>query len=163
MWFSGDQIRDVITYNNHDRTHKGDIAFLYKGVEVRVECKVLQSHSVRRVPDGYEGAFQCDASDRRRVTLPNGETIETTCLLVGEFDLLAVGIFDFGKRWRYAFAKNQDLPRSKFRKYTEEQRNYLLAGTMPITWPLKAPFHEEPFGLLDQIVKQKLKGPARAR
>ena len=84
-------------YDNHDRKHKGDIAFNYKGFEIKVECKSLQTNSIRSIEKGYVGKFQCDASDRRPITLPDGTVIETTCLLVGEFDLLAVGIFNFVK------------------------------------------------------------------
>jgi hypothetical protein len=43
----------------------------------------------------------------------------TTNLVVGGFDLLAINLFEFGAEWRFAFAKNRDLPRSTFRKYTK--------------------------------------------
>jgi len=155
IWFSDQRFTELKKYDNHDRLHKGDISFHYRGFEISVESKGLQTNSVREVPGGYIGRFQCDASDRRPITLPNGESLETTCLLVGQFDLIAVGLFEFGKQWRFAFAKNKDLPRSAARKYTPEQRQYLLAGTMDITWPLKAPFELEPFRLLDEIVEEK--------
>ena len=155
MWFSGSQIRDIVLYDNHDRRHKGDMSFTYKGVPVAVECKALQTSTVRQVNGQYSGKFQCDASDRRKVHLPGGEELETTCLVVGEFDLLAVGLFEFGQQWRFAFAANSDLPRSKYSRYTPEQRRRLLAATMAITWPLCAPFRDEPFAVLDAIVRRK--------
>ncbi len=63
--------------------------------------------------------FQCDASDKRLVKLPSGQEIETTCLVVGGFDLLAVNIFQFANQWKFAFAKNADLPRTTSRKYKD--------------------------------------------
>jgi len=155
LWFASKEFQDLVTPDNHDRQHKGDIYFTYKGVRIRVECKGLQTNSVKKTDEGYTGKFQCDASDKREITLPNGNKVETTCLMVGEFDLLAVGLFHFGNQWRYAFAKNQDLPRSRYSKYTPQQRQHLLAGTMDVTWPLRPPFQGTPNGLLDQIVLEK--------
>jgi hypothetical protein len=76
-------------------------------------------------------------------------------LTVGGFDLVAVNLFEFGHHWRFAFAKNSDLPRTKSPKYTPEQRKYLLATSVRLTWPLEAPFKEEPFALLDEIVQDR--------
>ncbi len=156
LLLADERVCNLIKYDNHDRRRKGDISFFYQGVEISVEVKSLQTGSVRETGVGYYvGRFQCDASDRRRVMLPNGNEIDTTCLLLGEFDLLAVNLFDFLGKWHFAFARNKDLPRSRYRGYTEEQRQYLLATLMEVTWPLSFPFREEPFGLLDEIVREK--------
>jgi hypothetical protein len=142
--------------SDHDRKHKGDIPVTYNGEQVTFEVKSLQTHTVSRISTGYIGKFQCDASDRRTVTLPNGETIETTCLLVGEFDILAVNLFEFGGEWKFAFASNADLPRSTYKGYTTYQKKHLLSTMMPITWPLRAPYHEEPWDLLDDVVRRRV-------
>lgn len=158
MWFSDERISNLVKYDNHDRSRKGDISFTYKDVEISVEVKSLQTHSIRKVGSGYVGKFQCDASDRRQVILPNKQKVETTCLVVGEFDLLAVNLFEFEQEWRFVFAKNKDLPRSRFSGYRPQQQKYLLATLMEVTWPLKQPFHPEPFQLLDQIALEKARG-----
>ena len=155
MWFSDTRIRGLERYDNHDRTRPGDFGFTYQGAPVTIQVKSLQSNSVRRTATGYKGSFQCDASDRRKVKLPNGKTVETTCLVVGGFDLVAVNLFEFGQQWRFGFAKNSDLPRSKFPKYTPAQQQYLLATSVKVTWPLEPPFQDEPFTLIDEIVQQK--------
>jgi len=155
MWFSDKRIVGLERYDNHDRTRPGDFGFSYRGTPVTVQVKSLQSNSVRRTETGYVGSFQCDASDRRPVRLPNGKTVETTCLLVGGFDLLAVNLFEFGKAWRFAFVKNTDLPRTRSPKYTPRQRQHLLATSVKVGWPLQSPFRDEPFSLLDEIVGQK--------
>jgi hypothetical protein len=155
MWFTDPRIKRLERYENHDRTKPGDFGFWYKGVQISVQVKSLQTNSVRRTETGYVGTFQCDASDRRPVKLPDGQVVETTCLVIGGFDLLAVNLFEFGQEWRFAFARNADLPRTKSPKYTSEQRQYLLATSIRITWPLRPPFHEEPFQLLDQIAADR--------
>lgn len=155
MWFSDPRISKLIKYNNHDREKKGDLSFEYKGFEMRVESKSLQTHSIRKLDGESIGKFQCDASDRREVTLPSGEKLETTCLVVGDFDLVAVNLFEFEQEWRFAFAKNADLPRSRYSKYTPEQRQYLLATLIEVSWPPKPPFYAEPYRLLDEIVLEK--------
>ncbi len=141
-------------YDDHDRTHKGDRWLTYRGRDFSIEVKSLQSNHVKRTPEGWAGRFQVDASDCRTIDLPNGDSVQTTCLKVGEFDLVAVNLFEFGHEWRFAFAKNRDLPRSPSKKYTPEQRQFLLQTTPKITWPLAAPFRAEPFSLLDELASE---------
>lgn len=95
MWFTDPRIDKLVRYENHDRTRSGDFGFLYKGLPISVQVKSLQTNSVRKTEMRYTGTFQCDASDRRPVRLPNGQVVETTCLVVGGFDLLAVNLFEF--------------------------------------------------------------------
>jgi hypothetical protein len=147
--------------NPHDRTDHGDFAFTYGGVDLSIEVKSLQTASVREAPEGYRGRYQCDASDARTVTLPDGREISTTYLLVGEFDLLAVNLYAFLGDWVYGFAKNADLPRLKrSNKYPEDIWPFLLQGTSTITWPLEPPYSENAFALLDELAAEKKAGVA---
>jgi len=156
MWFSDKRFSDVVKYRNHDRQEKGDLGLTYRGQRIRVESKSLQTATVQNTPEGgYTAKFQCDASDRRKITIPGTGTIETTCLMVGKFDLVAVNLFAFRLGWKFAFARNKDLPRSRFAGYSQEVREMLLASTMTITWPLQPPYEPEPFRLLDQIVRER--------
>ena len=156
MWFERQEFTNLKKYDDHNRLLKGDLSFLYKDTEIRVEVKSLQSRSVKETSLGeWKGSFQCDASDSRTILLPNGEYVKTTCLLVGEFDLLAVSLFKFGEIWRFAFACNSALPRSKYFKYSEETRKYLIRSSVSIVWPLQNPFYDSPFALLDSIVERK--------
>jgi hypothetical protein len=156
LFLSHPEISSVGKSDDHDRSRKGDRYVIYKGVDVVIEVKSLQSNTVKRQEDGgWRGKVQVDASDRRTVILPNGERVTTTCLVAGEFDLLAVNLFAFEDRWRFASAKNKDLPRSRWKGYTEKQRKYLLATLVEVTWPPRPPFHEAPFSLLDEIVRER--------
>lgn len=151
IWFDRPQVEKWFKYDDHDRIRKGDLAIVYKGREFIIEVKSLQTNTIQYEDGVWSGKVQCDASDRRTVKLPNGKNIETTCLLVGQFDLLAVNLFAFENEWRFLFARNSDLPRSRYKKYTKTQRQYLLATLIPVTWPPQPPFRDEPFTLLDQM------------
>jgi hypothetical protein len=155
LWFSDSRFGDLYKPDDHLRSKKGDLAFYYRGREVKVEVKSLQTNSVRREGNLIRGRFQCDASDRRKIELPKSKIVETTCLRVGEFDLLAVNLFVFGNGWQFAFAKNRDLPRTTNTKYTPQEQKYLLATQMEITLPLAPPFEAEPFRFLDEIISHK--------
>lgn len=101
----------------------------------------------------YKGSVKCGASDRRRIILPNGNTLETSSLLVGEFDILAISLFDFFNKWKFVYCLNEDLETVTDERYNEEDRKYLLKTTFNITWPIKPPFVEDPIILLDKIQK----------
>lgn len=155
-YFDGhDNITGLKKYDDHDRTSKGDISFYYKGKEFRIEAKSLQTNSVVRLgSDKWTGKFQCDASDRREILLPNEHKVNTTCLAVGEFDIVAVSLYAFGDRWRFAFAKNRDLPHpgSRSRNIAVEDREYLIKTLIDISWPLQAPFTTDVYSLLDSML-----------
>jgi len=133
---TGDWVRNVIT-RDKKRTYN------------------QQYESVRRknvTGSIYRGEVQCDASDKRYVELPNGLRVATTSLVVGEFDVLAAGLFAFRNKWDFAFCLNTDLPRSADRKIPEESRTYLLKTLVPVSWPIEPPFFSNPFTLLDKLI-----------
>lgn len=155
LWLERPGMSSVRKPDDHDRRRKGDRLVRYKGRVFAFESKSLQTATVERTEDGWVGKAQVDASDRRQVKLPDGSEIPTTCLLRGEFDVLAVNVFEFGKEWRFAFAKNQDLPTSSFRGYTEYQRRHLLATMVTVHWPPRPPFREDPFALMDELLQRQ--------
>lgn len=156
MFLGHPGISEVGKADDHDRSKKGDRHILYKGADVVIEVKSLQTNTVRRLEDGtWYGKSQVDASDKRAVRLPSGKVLNTTCLVTGEFDLLAVNLFAFEEKWRFIFAKNDDLPRSTWRGYSPAQRKCLLSTLIEVTWPPKPPFYEDPFPLLDEIVRER--------
>lgn len=101
---------------------------------------------------GFQASYQCDASDSRIVRFSDGSEVKTTCLLAGELDLVAVNLFALEEEWRFAFALNCDLPRSRFHKYTLLQQRELIASRIRIAWPLKPPYESDPFVLLDRLL-----------
>ena len=152
LWLSDPRFYEVSKHDDHDRGHHNDRVAIYKGREFTLESKSLQTATVRRTPEGWVGRAQVDASDRREVALPDGSTVSTTCLLRGEFDVLAVNLFAFGDEWRFSFARNSDLPGSRYSRYTEYQRQHLLATMVDVSWPPKPPFRADLFELLEEML-----------
>lgn len=142
-------------YDDHDRTHKGDRVVTYKGQRFSVESKSLQTNTIRKIGEKWTGKAQVDASDRRVITLPDGSKLNTTLLLVGEFDILAVNVFSFEDDWRFVFAKNRDLPRSTFRDYSPQQHLHLIASLVPVSWPPEPPFYPDIRPLLDDLARER--------
>lgn len=141
-------------YDDHDRSRKHDLVVIYKGRAFSIEIKSLQTASVKPSTIAgieLEARFQCDASDRRKIKLKNGQEVETTCLQFGEFDILAVNLFAFRERWEFAFALNEELPSSEYKKYPEAIRKNLIKSIIPITLPLQPPFVSDPFVLLERL------------
>ncbi len=103
----------------------------------------------------FKGKVQCDASDKREIVLSNGTRVKTTNLKVGEFDVLAVGLFAFRERWDFGFILNRDLPRSTYKGYPEQDRQLLLKTLIPVEWPLPETCSADPFNLLDRLAEER--------
>jgi hypothetical protein len=156
IWFKGRRhVSHFIKHDDHNRKKKGDLVVTYKGHEFTIECKSLQTNSIRQTAEHFTGKAQCDGSDKRIVTFPDGSTLNTTCLLRGQFDVLAVNLFGFENTWRFIFAKNNDLPRNTWRKYTPAQQALLLPSLMPVTWPCAPPYRDEPYSLFDELLAER--------
>lgn len=148
------RITEVRKFDDHDRKYKHDLEVKYKGRYCSIEVKSLQTSTVRKEPreeEMYVGKFQCDASDKRKIALPSGEEVTTTCLQFGDFDVLAVNLFAFRGKWEYGFALNRRLPASDYKAYPEAIRSQLIKSIIPITWPLQPPFVSDIFTLLEQM------------
>ena len=152
LWLSGDEIDYLGKSDDHDRLHKGDHVVEYRGLQFTVESKSLQSRMIKKEAGIWRGKAQVDASNRRTITLPDGTQVETTLLMVGEFDVLAVNCFAFEQKWNFAFAKNSDLPTSSYSRYTRRVRDQLLASLVPVSWPPEPPFTDDLFEILNQLI-----------
>ncbi|MGH9946239.1 MAG: restriction endonuclease [Pyrinomonadaceae bacterium] len=152
LYFENSRISALEKDDDHDRKKKGDIRFNYRNRSFLVESKSLQTNTIRKTDDGYSASFQCDASDCRTVHFSDGTEVRTTCLLAGEFDIVAVNLFAMSEEWKFAFALNSDLPRSRYRKYSAFQQSQLIASMIKVTHPLQTPFVDDPFLLLDRLI-----------
>jgi hypothetical protein len=140
-----DQVRD----DDHAKT-KSDRTFVRANRTYTVQLKSMQTNSIKQLDDGtFKAKIQCDASDKRPILLPNGNTVATTCYKTGEFDILAVPLQPFTGKWSYAYRLNASLPRTTWRGYKDEDKPFLLATTVPITWPLGPDWTTDLFGMLD--------------
>jgi len=159
MFLSHPDVNSIRKDADHNRKRKGDRTFSYKGQEFIVEVKSLQTATAKQKPDGtYVGKSQVDASDKREVTFKDDTKLATTCLLRGEFDILAVNCYAFGNEWKFAFARNDKLPQNTHDKYKPEQRAELLPTTVVVHWPPVAPYSTDPFTLMDEILAERAAG-----
>lgn len=152
--------------DDHDRTEKGDLVITYKGQRFAIEVKSVQTNSMK--PQKRSGIvkpwFQCDASDARTVLFKDGSSVHTTALLVGEFDVLAVNVHVFDGKWKFVFAKNEDLPtmegatRGSAKNYTLYQQQNLIKTSININNPPGPPFVDSPFQLFDELIVERAKG-----
>jgi hypothetical protein len=148
------EITDIVRPTGYDKKEKGDFKFTYRGERIGLEVKSLDTPKVCHLgEDRWVGQFQCNASDARMVLLPNGEKVSTNCIVAGGWDVLAVSLSAFGGSWRFAFARQSDLPRASV-KYAEH-RAHLLATVMKMAFPVNAPFSEDLMAVLDTVVRDR--------
>lgn len=147
--------------DDHDRSRKGDRRLKYNGRELIVEVKSLQTKTCKfdDATGKWTGKSQVDGSDRRTIQFEDGTSLNTTLLLRGEFDILAVNCFAFGGTWRFQFALNSDLATSTWRDYTQEQRDNLLASMQSVEWPPKPPFTDDFDDILDRAWQARIPAP----
>lgn len=148
-------ITDLGKPDDHDRTNKGDRLIEYEGEHFRLESKSLQSTSVAAAGDTLKARAQIDASDRRDLELPNGETVATVCLLRSDLDVVAINLYAFTYTWEFAYIDAADLPICKARHLTHEQRRYLIATSVSVTYPLQAPFSRSLPEILTRIASRR--------
>ena len=150
------EVSSITKFDDHDRKKKGDLYILYKNRAFNLESKSLQTSSIKYEEENsrWSGKAQVDASDRRIITLPDGSKLETTLLLRGEFEILAVNCYAFNKEWDFVFARNQDLPCSTYSRYTQVQRENLIASLITVTWPPEPPFYSDIRYLLNKMVEE---------
>lgn len=136
--------------DDHAKT-KSDRTIPYRDKRYTIQVKSMQTNSIRETgPGSFKASVQCDGSDKREVTLPNGHKVETTNYVAGEFMVLATPLHPFTGSWDFAFRLNSTLDRTTSKKYAEEDRQYLLKTTVRITWPLQGPWTTDLLALLDE-------------
>lgn len=137
--------------DDHDRSRHYDISLPYKGRRYLIEVKCLQSNKIKKIAENqWKAEYQCDASDSREVELPNGHVVPTTSLPYGMFDIVAVGLFQFFGKWKFAFIKANDLeslatsrPTKKNKEISFEDKKLLIKSSQKISWPLVPPYTEK--------------------
>ena len=157
------QIKILPKPDDHDRTAKYDLPIKYKGRVFKIEVKSLQTNTIKvpknRTDIKLQATVQCDASDCRAIVLPNGKTVTTTCLQYGDFDILAVNMYMFNKKWEYAFALNEKIPHSgkgsSKNPIPEDCQKYIMKTSIPITYPIEGIFTSNICTLLDYLIKKE--------
>lgn len=137
--------------DDHDRTqNKVDLGFTYKNRLITVQLKSIQTNSIcwRTTDNKLVAKVQNDGSDRRKVILPNGNEVETTNYRIGDYDILAVPLFPFSGKWDFAFKLNRECRKTTSKKYSDDDRKFLLSTMEEIEFPLSAPWTSNLFDVI---------------
>jgi hypothetical protein len=91
---------------------KGDLRVIYNGRVVSVEVKSLKTTSVRPdvLNDTWQGTVLIKNTDKREIDVPGIGIINTSSLIKGEFDILAICCYAVSKKWEFLFIENRYLP-----------------------------------------------------
>lgn len=142
-------IREHFKEDDHKKT-KSDRTFVHRDRRFTIQLKSLQTNTIQETSPGqFKAKVQNDASDRRKIKLPNGKIVETTCYQVSEYDILGVSLQPFTGDWEFAFKTNKNLKRSTSDKYSKSIRKYLLATIEDILFPLSQDWTSDLLSLLD--------------
>lgn len=153
-------VSDIYKPDDHNRKSKGDLYIKYKGKEFRIEVKSLQTNDVQNLGgDNWVGKYQCDASDSREIGLPNGHVVKPPHYWLANLMLLQLAFINSAIHGDLLLQKMKNSLVAKSVKATKksssisaEDANYLIKGTLPITWPLKSPYTDDLFSLLDSML-----------
>lgn len=95
-------------------TRRGDFLIKYQDKEITVECKSIQTGSVRFINNNFwEGSVLVKNVGRKEIHLPDIGPVYTSNLLKGQFDILAICCFAVRGEWKFVFMNNSDLPEKK--------------------------------------------------
>jgi hypothetical protein len=145
-------IDEVHKHDDHNREeNKSDRSVDYRGRRYTIQLKSIQTNSIAfsNSADCLVADVQNDASDRRNIPLPNGNTVHTTCYKRGEYDILAVPLFPFIQRWDFAYKLNRDCRTCTSKLYEADDLQYLLSTMEKIQWPLDESWTTDLISLLD--------------
>lgn len=159
MHFSDRRAKYIGKADDHDRTRSGDLIIEYRANTFDVESKSLNGSNFKLIDGVWYGKAQIDGSDSRPKVLPDGTEVSTVLLPYGTFDIVAVNLFEFTQEWRFVFARNRDLTCSKHRKLTAEQQKYLIGSSQTVSWPPQAPWTDDPYQLMDEIIAEREANP----
>lgn len=156
-WLPRNKISYIGKPDDIDWPNRGGHIIEYQKERFFIEIKSVQPPTVVEDGNVWRGKAQVDYGERRSVPLDDGSFLDTTLLAVRECDVLAVNCFAFGEGWNFVFAKNDDLPRSRYRRYPIEVRNQLIASLVPVSWPPEPPFSDNLLTVMDQLTANRNK------
>jgi hypothetical protein len=104
-------IKDVQKIPDKD-IRKGDILFRYKGTDLTIEVKSVRSGSVKEdvLHETWEGTVGCKSSDKKEQLTSEGILVNTSSIMRGTFDILAISTYTVEGTWDYVYMENKHLP-----------------------------------------------------
>lgn len=131
---------------------KGDITLMYKGTILTIEVKSVLSSSIKEdnLYDSWGGTVGCKNSDKREILLEDGTQLNTSSIVRGAFDILAISTYAVSEKWDFLFMENRFLPSTSI-------SNSLIKTQFKIS-PMLTPLLESSIlKVLDSALEHKLK------
>lgn len=131
---------------------KGDIHISYNGLSLTIEVKSVSSRGIREdtMHESWDGLVGCKNSDRRVALLENGIEFNTSNIIRGTFDILAISTYAVNEKWDFLYMENRFLPGL-------ETSNSLIKTAFRIN-PNNTPLVESNIiKVLDSAIEHKLK------
>jgi hypothetical protein len=147
--------------DRHPTQNKWDRTFLHNGRRYSVQVKSPATGSIQTDIESGDlvATVHNDASDKRWLSLPNGQSVETCCYVANEYDILAVPLFLFHGRWEFAFKWNVDCRRAVRNKgIPEDSRDMFLSTTESMTFPSLQGWKTDLFELLADDPSTRVEG-----
>lgn len=91
---------------------KGDFRVVYKDVPITIEAKSVATASIKEdvLTQAWQGSVVVKNTDRRELTMEGLGTFQTTKLMRGQFDILAICCFAVNGTWDFMFIENRFIP-----------------------------------------------------
>lgn len=91
---------------------RGDLRVVYKGVPLTIEVKSIKTDSVKQdtLHDTWQGTVSCKSSDKRSIEVQGVGTVQSSSLIKGGFDILAISCYAVSGKWDFVFIDNEYLP-----------------------------------------------------
>lgn len=140
----------------------------YSGLVI-CEVKCIASGTIKFKNGFLEAKVNISHRDNREVEFPCGGTASLLNIHKGEYDLLAINIFDLigSHKWVYINAEDLEVeikfPKSKcYASLTQEQKDsgFLLKNHQTVTWPLSSPWTENLQDVLNSVIISKMEAAA---
>jgi hypothetical protein len=109
-------VSEVIKIPDHDE-ERGDLRVTYKGLPLTIEVKSIKTDSVRKdvLHDTWQGTVTIKSSDKREVEVEGLGLINSSHLIRGQFDILAISCYAVSGQWEFVFMDNDHLPPKSYK------------------------------------------------
>ena len=148
---------------------KGDVVVTYKDVPVSIEAKNVRrgtnsrkrkpKHIVNLEESYWTGYFSTRRPRSKLVTFSDGSQVDTYNSLRGQYDIIAVNVFQLIGKQQFVYCLETHLPSTEYiQAYTDLsplQCQETLRGEILVRWPPVAPWTDSLQDVLEQALAHK--------
>lgn len=147
---------------------KGDLIVQYKHTPVSIEVKNVRrkTNSENRKPklvvnleeSYWVGYFSTRSSRTRKIVFSDGSEVHTYCTIRGQYDVIAVNVFQLNGKQNFIYCLEQDLPSTSPNSttfLTPLQCAETLQPEIAVRWPPVAPWTDSLEEILERAYTHK--------